>query len=262
MSAPLPDELMDRVTAWALGELAPSEAAALEAEAREHPALAEVMRETREALAGFALSEPIAPPPALRDRVMAAIPDATATTPRREDATVVPIARRRTAWLPVTLGLGLAASLVLLVQSNTERANERAAAADALAQLQARLDAREALLARLTDPSTEVITLAATDDAPRIRIVVDRQRKVAVLSAAQLAEPEAGKTYQLWRIVDGAPVPSVTFRPDAQGTVAALEVPVPADGELTALAVTLEPDGGSTTPTLPILFVGAVGTTR
>jgi hypothetical protein len=34
MSAPLPDELMDRVTAWVLGELAPNEAA-LEAEARE-----------------------------------------------------------------------------------------------------------------------------------------------------------------------------------------------------------------------------------
>jgi anti-sigma-K factor RskA len=104
--------------------------------------------------------------------------------------------------------------------------------------------------------------LAATDDAPRIRIMVDRQRQVAVLSAAQLAEPETGRSYQLWRSVDGAPVPSVTFRPDPSGAVAAVEVPIPADGALSALAVTLEPEGGSTTPTMPILFVGAVGATR
>lgn len=62
--------------------------------------------------------------------------------------------------------------------------------------------------------------------------------------------------YQLWSIKDGKPVPSVTFRPEASGHARVERVPVPTDGKVSAAAITLEPAGGSSEPTSPILLVG------
>jgi anti-sigma-K factor RskA len=66
----------------------------------------------------------------------------------------------------------------------------------------------------------------------------------------------AGRAYQLWFIKDGAPVPSVTFKPEPDGHVSVEQIPVPAEGEVSAAAVTVEPESGSTEPTMPILLVG------
>ena len=91
----------------------------------------------------------------------------------------------------------------------------------------------------------------------RDSVYLDRVRKSALLSIASLDTAPAGKVYQLWFIVDGVPMPSVTFQTDAQGRALIEQVTLPA-GTVAASAVTMEPTGGSTTPTMPILFVGSV----
>jgi len=91
---------------------------------------------------------------------------------------------------------------------------------------------------------------------PAIQIFWDRARNTALLNATGLKPAPTGRTYQLWWIRDGKPVPSVTFqvRPDSAGIVRGVSVPT--DGELSAAAVTEEPEGGSQQPTSPILLVG------
>ena len=58
------------------------------------------------------------------------------------------------------------------------------------------------------------------------------------------------------KAVPGAPVPSVTFRPEPTGHVLVEGIEVPTDGEVTAAALTVEPESCSPQPTTPIRLVG------
>jgi anti-sigma-K factor RskA len=68
----------------------------------------------------------------------------------------------------------------------------------------------------------------------------------------------AGRAYQLWFITDGKPVPSVTFKPEADGDASVGQIPVPSDGTVSAAAITVEPEAGSAQPTSPIVMVGTL----
>ena len=60
-------------------------------------------------------------------------------------------------------------------------------------------------------------------------------------------------------LIDGTPLPSVTFRPGTGGRAMDLDVPMPeGGGTVTGFGVTLEPVGGSPTPTLPVLYSASV----
>jgi hypothetical protein len=76
-----------------------------------------------------------------------------------------------------------------------------------------------------------------------------------VLIALQLAALPQGKVYQAWTLAKGAKAvtPSVTFSPAASG-VAIVELPVDATG-LVAVAVSVEPAGGSRAPTSTPKFI-------
>jgi len=78
--------------------------------------------------------------------------------------------------------------------------------------------------------------------------------------ASNLDPLPAGKTYELWLIPkSGAPMPAGLFKPDAHGMAMMMpENPeVPAWTDLKAFAVTVEPEGGTTTPTMPIVLMGS-----
>ena len=255
------DALMDLVEEYVLGMLDGAELAAFEARLGTDRALARRVDEMRATLADFALSTPTRLPSELKARVMAQAVRLPEAPPAVAETPVTPIRSPRPSRAPLWLGLGLAASLgVLAVQSRElNREREATAAAQALAaQTATTLAEREALLARLMDPGVELVTLASTGAAkPTVRVYLDRVRKSALLSIASLDTAPAGKVYQLWFIVDGVPMPSVTFQTDAQGRALIEQVTLPA-GTVAASAVTMEPTGGSTTPTMPILFVGSV----
>jgi anti-sigma-K factor RskA len=66
------------------------------------------------------------------------------------------------------------------------------------------------------------------------------------------------KAYELWLIPrSGAPIPAGVFKPDARGSATVVEPPLPAGTEAKAFAITIEPEAGSSTPTMPIVMVGA-----
>ena len=70
----------------------------------------------------------------------------------------------------------------------------------------------------------------------------------------------ADKTYELWLIPKGEgakPIPAGTFKPDARGFASVILPELPKGTVAAAFGVTLESDGGSNTPTLPILMVGS-----
>jgi anti-sigma-K factor RskA len=67
----------------------------------------------------------------------------------------------------------------------------------------------------------------------------------------------AQKAYELWLIPNqGAPIPASVFKPDAHGGATVINPPLPAGTEAKAFAITVEPEAGSSTPTMPIVLVG------
>jgi anti-sigma-K factor RskA len=91
------------------------------------------------------------------------------------------------------------------------------------------------------------------------RVLVDAASGDAAIVLSGLAPIEEGKAYELWAIRGKkAPEPAgMVAVSDEHG--GALRVPsVPRPSEVTAFAVSIEPRGGSTSPTGPIVLVGAV----
>jgi len=113
------------------------------------------------------------------------------------------------------------------------------------------------------DLADERITVADLQDATAQRYAFDNGQVVRVrdhlyITMHDLAEPPRGKVYQAWTLAKGskAMAPSVTFVPNAHG-VAVISLPV--DARLTdAVAVSVEPEGGSKAPTTKPVLVQAL----
>ena len=106
----------------------------------------------------------------------------------------------------------------------------------------------------VTSPGTVVTELTATNagGGATARIAFD-QSGHAILLARKLPSIPPGKAYQLWYIVGNKPpIPGKTFVPDSSGQ-GMLKEQVSTDTlNSSTFAITVEPDGGSTTPTSPI----------
>jgi anti-sigma-K factor RskA len=98
---------------------------------------------------------------------------------------------------------------------------------------------------------TRTITATASGPAAgaQARLVMDDGR--AVLTASHLPQPGAGKVYEVWlKPPGGDPQPTQSlFSPRANGD-ASVAVPAAAK-QMEAVLVTVEPDGGSDTPSGP-----------
>jgi anti-sigma-K factor RskA len=254
MSHPEQETLLDLAAAYALGALSVEEARRFEAFLAGSPDAQREVAEYRDVAALLALAGPeAAPSPDLRERVVSRM---------RAESARPAVARRRSspAWGALAAGLvaavGLGFGYVQLREVRDLRA-ELGRAMRSLAETSRRLTEREATLNAILEPGVQMFQLTATGDPdPLIQLFWDQERHRAILHGFKLEAVPAGRTYQLWFIKDGAPVASVTFKPEPTGHVKVEQIPVPADGEVSAAAVTVEPESGSTQPTSPILLVG------
>jgi anti-sigma-K factor RskA len=120
------------------------------------------------------------------------------------------------------------------------------------------IHAHDALLARdLAHQRTALADLVAPDsehyDVSHGQVV--RHGKRLYLAMDALPPPPKGKVYQAWTLRTGSTrmSPSVTFVPSGRGVAV---VPVPVDAStIAAVAVSVEPDGGSKQPTSTPTFV-------
>jgi len=254
MNQPEHDTLQDLAAAYALGALSADEVRRFEAYLAGSVEAQREVAEYREVAALLALGGPeSAPSPDLRERMLARM---RGLTVRASGA-----ARRSGApWAALAAGLVAAVGLGFGYVQRSEVRDLRAQLGNAmqqLAQTTDRLRAREATLNSIFEPGVRMFQLTASGDPdPLVQLFWDRQRHRAVLHGFRLDSVPEGRAYQLWFIKDGAPVPSVTFRPEPEGHVLVERIEVPADGDVTAAALTVEPESGSPQPTTPIRLVG------
>jgi anti-sigma-K factor RskA len=184
---------------------------------------------------GRAAAEPA--PPGLRERALA---EAAGTA--QEPMLLASRAARRDRSRSVIRGLLAAAAAVVLVVGGIAYARVRADRSSA-----------QALVDVLTAPDAETVRLVG-DDPADMRVVWSPTEGAAVLVADELGGPGEGRDFELWFLAGQAAVPALVFEPE-DGRVKR-RFDVPAEG-FEALAVTIEPDGGSQEPTLPPVFTSA-----
>jgi anti-sigma-K factor RskA len=102
----------------------------------------------------------------------------------------------------------------------------------------------------------EILPVSMKTKMPAGKAIYSRDRNGLIFVASNLQPVPAQKAYELWLIpMKGAPIPAGMFKPDARGTAMVMNPPLPAGVEAKAFAITIEPEQGSSTPTMPIVMM-------
>jgi anti-sigma-K factor RskA len=266
------DDRREQAALFVLGALAPDERREFEAHLAGCGECAAEVRSLGPVPEMLAQTVPqLDPSPALRQRVLRSIAGASDT--HAGSVTAPRSAFRLAPWLAtaallaLTIALGAyTARLRTRVGDLESRLSDALARADAGTRLVA--EARKAAadaefrVAVLAAPDLARIDLAGQPVAPQAmgRGYWSRTRGL-VFTASNLPALPAGRTYQLWVLTARtAPIShGWLIRPDPAGRAAAtfetpLDLPQP-----TAMAVTIEPDGGVAAPTGDKYLVGTTG---
>jgi anti-sigma-K factor RskA len=223
--------------------------------------------------AALALSaSPAEPAPAVRERIMSAVraekqsaqQQASQQQSAQQASRVVPFPQsRRAVWTSFGQVGAIAAAVLFLVliiwiivlwQQNRALRRDVEALSRQTESMYGELSRSNEFLTILSGPGAKVAQLQGSGEASGAiaQIAYDGYGR-AMLLANGLPPTPSGKEYQLWFIVGkNAPIPGKTFVTDGVGR-GELTDHIP-QGALNAavFAVTLEPAGGSTTPTSPI----------
>jgi len=195
------------------------------------------------------------PPQRARQRLL----DAVAREPREPRL----VASTPRSWWGI-LGWAAAAAVIVFAFS-LWRQNSVLQATLASVSSQAAKSERETeelrkIAAPILEPEAQRITLVAakTPPQPQGKVFYLRNRSSLVLLANNLPALPAQKAYELWLIpTSGNPIPAGVFKPDAQGSASVVNPPLPAGAEAKAFAITVENEAGASTPTMPLVMMGA-----
>lgn len=184
------------------------------------------------------------PAPELRRRIMDTV-EAEAVQPPR--------ASHRRSWLAGlweavgARGLALAAAAMLVIGLFSWSMLLQGEVRD----LQGRV---QSLQNQPQGPQMIALGGAGTEQGARAELVTLEGDR-AVLVAENMPPVPEGKTYQIWVIKGETPQPSGLFEPKGDSVAAVLEKPVEGAD---AVAVTVEPEGGSKKPTTDPMLVGEI----
>ncbi len=248
------EQFGENLALQALGSLEGDERLELDAHLQECAACRRELESLRGDMALLSLSTAGPKPPArTRARLMAAI----AGEPR--GATVAP---RRSWWMlaPSLVAAALALMVVVIGQQNSTLRQQIAGMQWEAAAEQVELRQVREIVSTLTASDAMRVTLVAakTPPQPQGKAIYVRDRSSLIFIASNLPAVPARKAYELWLIpTRGAPIPAGVFKPDAHGSATVVNPPLPVGVEAKAFAITVEPEAGSTIPTMPIVMVGA-----
>lgn len=238
--------------AYALHALPPEDAAAMEAYLAAHPEAEREAAALKEAAAMLPYGvEPRAPDPALRLRLMATVYqealDATRpTAPARAAPTPLPPrARAGGLFWPIAAAILLVFTVGFGGWSVALRRDVREKD-QALATERAAASTLNTSLVQATTPGAptrgEVIKLGSTQNA--------------VLTISGLPPLTSGKVYQVWLISGSTPIGAGLFAPNPDGSWSGLVTGNLANAQ--AIAISIEPAGGSPAPTGDIVAKGSL----
>jgi Anti-sigma-K factor rskA len=165
-------------------------------------------------------------------------------------------------WVGWAVAAGLAVVTGNLYHERGDLRSVAATLASRLDHVTADASAAREVLDAMTDSSAMRVTLMPTGTAappPTGRATYIASKGALIFLASNLEPLQPTKTYELWLIPAGDgqnPIPAGTFRPDEHGNASVIMPPMPKGVEAKAFGVTVEDEGGSATPTMPIVLAG------
>ncbi|HYO38315.1 MAG TPA: anti-sigma factor [Nocardioidaceae bacterium] len=211
--------------AYAINALSPEEADEFSTHLEECTACRDEVRELQDAAARMGASEAVAPPTALRARVLTAADRLPQLPPH-----VTPIRRARSRrW--TTRVVGAVAAAVIAVTGIGVAVNQLRDPAEPSQSVAGVFDAPDAASRTMT-----------TANGGKLRVAMSATYGQMAVATQGLPELR-GRTYQMWAIRNGRPSSVGLVEDLSKGKV----MPIPAPG--TTVAITIEPAGGSTQPT-------------
>lgn len=230
--------------AYALDALEPEERARFEEHLGRCSACRAEVASLHETTALLAGTTETAPPPSLRDSVLAGIEGVRPLPPLTGEPTPISTPTRRRRWFPAVGSPLLMAAAVLAIlvvagsalwqpwedDARTPTATERVLQAE---------DARR--------------TPVELPRGAKATVVLSRSEGKAVLVAADMPPAPEGKVYELWLQTPQGALRPAGLMPDRTDGTVLLEGDA---SKATGFGITVEPDGGSEQPTsAPIAFV-------
>lgn len=250
------EQFAEDLALYALGSLEGSAVDSLERHLEECAACRQELARLEGDMALLALTTAgPSPPQRARQRLLKAI--------GREPRSLRTVLTRRRWWTvaPVFASLVLAIFAILLWRENVRQRDRLEALRADAARTQAAVEEAKHLLALLTDPGAMHVTLAAAQARPQPagKAIYMPRNGALVFMASNLAPLAPAKTYELWLVpMHGEkPMPAGMFKPDPQGNAVVMMPPLTAGVEARTFAVTIEPEGGSAAPTMPMVLVGS-----
>ncbi len=256
--------------AYAVDALPDDERALFEAHLAVCAACAQEVHELQATAARLGATSVTAPPPHLRAQVLARIDTVRQERPPATPAESDELAARRASRRRVTTGLGAAAAVLLIAVAGLSamvielraqvgelevvaaQAEQAGAQVTALTDRLAELEAREQDVIVTTSAVTDVLaapdarTVLVEHDDVVGRVVASPNRGEAVFVADGWEPAPHEHTYELWLISDDGAVPAGLFDPDERGR--ATRVLTGDMSAARAVGITIEPEGGSPTP--------------
>lgn len=245
---------------YALGLLDAEEAAAFQREMKADPAIAALVDDLAAVSVEIGKNVPqYAPPAHLRAALLERISS-------RQAATTSSALR----WLPWAAAAGFAIFSGVLWQEKSSLETRIAALDSQKAELETRISTLEMEKSSLNirvasleqrDPLTEVQSVTLAPQQPdlagsQVVALWDEKRQAGVLKTANLPAPANGKVYQVWVITPKAPAPVSAGVLTASTDNIHFFRPVETVGPIAAIAISIEPTGGSASPTGPVVLVG------
>ncbi len=164
-------------------------------------------------------------------------------------------------WVGWALAAGLAVTSGNLYLQRESLRGSTAEQNTQIAQLSTDAETAQQVMDTMTDTTAMRVTLtmAQAPPVPQGRAIYVAEKGTLIFQANNMAPLESAKVYELWLIPanGGNPMPAGVFHPDEHGNASIIMPPIPKGIEAKAFGVTIENAGGSSTPTLPIIMVGA-----
>jgi len=247
------EQFAEDLALYALGALQGDERAVLEKHLEDCASCRRELESLRGDMSLLAMSTAGPKPPA---RARKRLIDAIAREPR---GSVVPV-RRRPWWalVPSFAAAAMALVAVFFWSQNADLRQKADGLQTEQTHLQAELLRAREVVATLTASDAMTVTLVAakTPPQPQGKVMYVKDRASLIFLASNIPAPPPAKAYELWLIpMKGAPMPAGMFMPDAHGSAMVINPPLPAGTEAKAFAITIEPEAGSATPTMPMVMM-------
>jgi len=249
--------------AYALGELSERERTEVEKNLAQYPELREELARVEETQEKLLMDAAVAPKASIKANLFAQIDK---TVSPQAKVVAMPSSSGIRIWkyaAAASVTIALIASFQAYYYWNKWRATETSLTeltaqnqrmADDYNRVNQHLDKMESDLKQVVNnPAFKRVMMTGTPNAPQSMAYVywNESSKEVYLSIQSLKQLSKDNQYQLWAIIDGKPVDAGVFDGDMAGLLKMKDI---ASGAA-AFAVTVEPRGGKTTPTLETMQV-------